>query len=48
MPWSSDFLVVQTQGPMFSMQFWKPGFYSHGSQSVGDGKGRTYALVSLW
>lgn len=46
MPQSSDFLVVQTQGSMFFMQLGSPDFL-HTSQSVGDGKGMTYALVSL-
>lgn len=38
------FLVVLTHGFHAA---WKPGFCLQRSQSVGDGRGMTYALVSL-
>lgn len=43
MLWSGDVLVVLTHGFHAA---WEPGFCLQRSQSVGDGRGMTYALVS--
>lgn len=47
MPWSSDYLIVQNPGTHGFHAVWKPGFCLQRSQSAGDGRGMTYASVSL-